>query len=61
MNKSRYKLAWSDDADTVPRRNIWFWEHMSDNYNINMVDSESDAKTRNEMEGGAHAPEYCPE
>ena len=26
---------------------------MSDNYNINIVHSESDAKTRNEIEGGA--------
>ena len=68
MNKSRYKQAWSD-ADTVlvyPRLNIWFWEHMSDNYNINIVHSESDAKTRIEIEGGApgaaaHASKCCPE
>ena len=55
MNKSRYKQAWSDAATVLvyPRPNIWFWEHMSDNYNINIVHSESDAKTRNEIEGGA--------
>ena len=39
---------------------------MSDNYNINIVHSESDAKTRIEIEGGApgagaHASKYCPE
>ena len=71
MNKSRYKRAWSDAATVLvyPRPNVWFWEqHSSDNYYINIVHSESDAKTGNEIKGGAqgaragaHAFKYCPE